>query len=69
MKVSVVIRTYNEERHLPKVLEQIALQRADSVSKEVIVVDSGSEDRTRDIAERFGCRIVRIAKDDFTFGR
>lgn len=69
MHVSIVIRTYNEERHLPDVLEKIASQRADSLSKEVIIVDSGSEDRTRDIAQSFGCRIVRIAKEDFTFGR
>lgn len=69
MKVSIVIRTYNEERHLPSVLEKIASQRTDSLSKEVIIVDSGSEDRTRDIGESFGCRIVRIGKDDFTFGR
>ncbi len=69
MKVSIVIRTYNEERHLPQVLEKIAAQQAGSLSKEVIIVDSGSEDRTRDIAQSFGCRIVRIAKDEFTFGR
>lgn len=69
MKVSIVIRTYNEERHLPSVLEKIASQRTDSLSKEVIIVDSGSEDRTRDIGESFGCQIVRIAKNDFTFGR
>ncbi|MCP9456389.1 MAG: glycosyltransferase [Nitrospira sp.] len=69
MKVSIVIRTYNEERHLPELLKQIAAQHADGISKEVIVVDSGSEDRTRDIAQSFGCRVVRIAKEDFTFGR
>lgn len=69
MKVSIVIRTYNEERHLPSVLEKIASQRTESLSKEVIIVDSGSEDRTRDIGESFGCQIVRIAKNDFTFGR
>lgn len=69
MKVSIVIRTYNEERHLPELLKQIAAQHADGISKEVVVVDSGSEDRTRDIAQGFGCRIVRIAKEDFTFGR
>lgn len=69
MKVSIVIRTYNEARHLPSVLEKIASQRADSLSKEVIIVDSGSDDRTRDIGESFGCRIVHIAKEDFTFGR
>lgn len=69
MKVSIVIRTYNEERHLPGLLKQIAAQHADGISKEVVVVDSGSEDRTRDIAQSFGCRIIRIAKEDFTFGR
>lgn len=68
-KVSIIIRTYNEERHLPALLKQIAAQRPEAISKEVIVVDSGSEDRTRDIAQSFGCRIVRIAKEDFTFGR
>lgn len=69
MKVSIVIRTYNEERHLPAVLANVADQKTDSFEIEVIVVDSGSEDRTREIAENFGCRIVRIAKDEFTFGR
>jgi rhamnosyltransferase len=69
VKVSIVIRTYNEERHLPSVLKGISTQQKDSLSKEVIIVDSGSVDRTREIGESFGCRIVRIAKEDFTFGR
>lgn len=69
MEVSLVIRTYNEERHLPSVLEKIALQQTNSLSKEIIIVDSGSEDGTRNIAESFGCRVLRIAKEEFTFGR
>jgi glycosyltransferase involved in cell wall biosynthesis len=35
----------------------------------VIIVDSGSTDRTLEIAERHGCRIVRIERAEFTFGR
>jgi len=69
MKVSIIIRTYNEERHLAGVLGKIKEQQANSLSKEVIIVDSGSEDRTKEIAESFGCRILHIAKDDFTFGK
>ena len=69
MKISIIIRTYNEERHLASVLEKIKAQQAGSLSTEVIIVDSGSEDRTEEIAVGFGCRILHIAKDDFTFGK
>jgi glycosyltransferase involved in cell wall biosynthesis len=68
MKASIVIRTYNEQLHLPGVLEAIGSQ-VTSFPHETVVVDSGSTDRTPQIAEQFGCRIVRIAKDDFSFGR
>ena len=69
MKVSIIIRTHNEERHLASVLGNIKTQQAELLSKEVIIVDSGSEDRTEEIAESFGCRILHIAKEDFTFGK
>jgi glycosyltransferase involved in cell wall biosynthesis len=69
MKVSIVIRTYNEERYLGSVLEKIQSQQMGDLSKEVIIVDSGSQDRTREIAESYGCRILHISKEEFTFGR
>lgn len=50
--VSVVIMTLNEECNLKNCIE--ALQWAD----EIIVLDSGSLDRTREIAEELGCRVV-----------
>ena len=53
MKISAVIITLNEERNLPR-----ALASLDSVADEVVVVDSGSTDRTRDIAERAGARFM-----------
>ncbi len=68
MKSSIVIRTYNEERHLASVLAAIKCQTV-SFSYETVVVDSGSSDRTLEIAQDFGCRIVHIAKSDFSFGR
>lgn len=69
MKASIIIRTYNEERFLGDVLEAIDAQETGDMGWEVILVDSGSTDRTRDIAETHGCRILHISKEEFTFGR
>lgn len=69
MLASVVIRTYNEQKHLEELLLGISAQRCRLVDVEVIVVDSGSSDNTLAIAERYGCKIVHINKSDFTFGR
>lgn len=69
MSVSVVIRTYNEERHLGDLLKAIRSQAVNGVELEAILVDSGSTDRTLDTAKQYECNIVHIASDDFTFGR
>jgi glycosyltransferase involved in cell wall biosynthesis len=69
MSVSIVIRTYNEARHLPQLLDGIASQRVDGMPVETIVVDSGSDDGTLEIASDRNCRLVRIQKSEFTFGR
>ncbi|MCC6300636.1 MAG: glycosyltransferase family 2 protein [Anaerolineales bacterium] len=67
MNCSVVIRAYNEEKHIGRLLEGIKQQTLKDV--EIILVDSGSTDKTVPIAESFGARIVRIAAEEFTFGR
>ena len=69
MLASIIIRTYNEERYLPRVLEAIRQQELKDLSSETIVVDSGSTDSTRSIAEAQACNIVHISRDEFTFGR
>lgn len=67
MNCSIVIRAYNEEKHIGRLLEGITHQTIKDV--EVILVDSGSTDSTVSIAESFGARVVRIPSDEFTFGR
>ena len=67
MDSSIVIRAYNEARHLPRLLEGLNHQTVKEV--EVILVDSGSTDGTASLAESFGARVVRIAAQEFTFGR
>ncbi|RMH39237.1 MAG: glycosyltransferase [Gammaproteobacteria bacterium] len=69
MDASIIIRTYNEARWLPAVLEAIANQTLARERFEVLVVDSGSTDGTREIAKAHGCRLVSISKEEFTFGR
>jgi glycosyltransferase involved in cell wall biosynthesis len=67
MNCSVIVRAYNEEKHLGRLLEGIRHQTFRDV--EVILVDSGSTDSTVEIAESFGAHIVRIPPEEFTFGR
>jgi len=67
MNCSIVIRAYNEEKHIGRLLEGIKHQTLKDV--EIILVDSGSTDETISVAESFGARIVRIHPEDFTFGR
>jgi len=65
--VSIIIRAYNEEKHIGRLLEGIRQQTVKDA--EVILVDSGSTDGTVSVAESFGARIVHIHPDEFTFGR
>ena len=67
MNCSIVIRAYNEERHIGRLLEGIKQQTVKDV--DVILVDSGSTDSTVAIAESYGARIVKIPSAEFTFGR
>jgi len=64
---SVVIRAYNEEQHIGRLLEGISHQTLKDV--EVILVDSGSTDTTASIAEHYGVKVVHIQPEEFTFGR
>ncbi len=63
---SIVIRAFNESRHLPRLLEGIRHQTVQDV--EVILVDSGSTDSTVAIAQSYGAKICHIPSREFTFG-
>ena len=52
MKISATIITLNEERNLPRAIE--SLRCAD----EIVVMDSGSIDRTVEIAQKLGARVI-----------
>jgi len=54
--LSIIIPTYNEEEYLPRLLASIRSQRFEGY--EIVVADADSTDRTREIAERFGAKVV-----------
>lgn len=64
--ISIVIRTFNEEKHLGNLLAAIEQQTRKDV--EVLVVDSGSQDRTVAIARAHRVNLIEIESRDFTFG-
>jgi rhamnosyltransferase len=64
--VSIIIRCFNEERHIGTLLEQVYSQTVRD--PQVIVVDSGSTDGTLDIVARFPAQLARVSPADFTFG-
>ena len=55
-KISVVINTYNAEQHLEEVLESV------KDFDEILICDMESTDHTLEIAQRYGCRIVKFPK-------
>ena len=69
VRVSLIIRTLNESRYLNELLRAVTAQETDGFGCEVVIVDSGSTDNTLDIATQYGCRILKISREDFSFGR
>jgi len=64
---SIIIRCFNEEKHIGKLLYGISKQTIKD--KEIIIVDSGSKDSTLDIVSKFNTRVINIAPSKFSFGR
>src|SRR5689334_19662361 len=52
MKISAAIITYNEERNIARVLESLRC------CDEIVVIDSGSNDRTVELATKLGARVI-----------
>lgn len=54
IKISVVLATYNEEDNIG-----LCLASVKNLADEIVVVDGSSSDRTREIAESFGARVIK----------
>jgi rhamnosyltransferase len=65
-RCSIVIRAYNEEKHIGKLLRGILAQTIQDV--EILLVDSGSTDKTIEIASEYPVKVIHINPEDFSFG-
>ncbi|MFM2422978.1 MAG: hypothetical protein RL291_1508 [Pseudomonadota bacterium] len=63
--ITVIIPTLNEERRLPRTLAALVPAMVDGAIKRVIIVDGGSTDRTRELADDAGADVIH----DGTTGR
>ena len=67
-KISIIIRTLNEEKHIGELIKVLLKQRIDR-DIEILIVDSGSTDRTLSIINEFEpIQLIQIPKSLFTYG-
>ena len=65
MRISACYIVKNEEKNLFKSISSLA-----TVVDEIVVVDTGSQDRTRDVARSFGAKVYREKwQNDFSLAR
>lgn len=65
MRLAIVILTFNEEKHIA-----LAIESAKLCTEEIILIDSGSTDKTIEIAEKLQSRVVhRKLNNDFATQR
>jgi glycosyltransferase involved in cell wall biosynthesis len=63
MKLVINIPCYNEEKTLPLVLHELPKKITGISRIEVQIVDDGSQDRTAEIAEQLGCKVIRHGRN------
>ncbi len=66
MSISVIIPTLNAEKYIFSLLSRIRSQNLKP--SEILIIDSSSEDNTRNIAAGLGARIITIKREEFDHG-
>lgn len=68
MQLSILIRNLNESKQLEQTLLALKKQVTD-FDYEVVVIDNESDDDSVAVAERMGCKVLALPREEFTFGR
>jgi rhamnosyltransferase len=64
MKASIIILSKNGQAFIQRCLDKVCNQNYEH-DYEVIVIDSGSTDKTLEIIRKYPLRLYEIASDDF----
>ena len=67
MLLSILIRNLNESENLQRTLTALEKQVAD-FEYEVLVLDNESDDDSKELAEKKGCKVFTLKRDVFTYG-
>lgn len=62
MRISVIIPNYNYARFLPLAADSLLAQ--DEAVDEIIIVDDGSTDNSRDVIEAYGDKVIAIFQEN-----
>lgn len=68
-QISVVIRTFNEEQHVGLLLDTLKSQDCEQNHLELIVIDSGSVDKTVEIVKHHKVDLFETSREEFTYSR
>jgi glycosyltransferase involved in cell wall biosynthesis len=69
-KLSVVVPVFNERNTLVEIVRRMrAVELPDSIEREIIVVDDGSDDGTRDVLQQLGDSTVRVIMHERNRGK
>jgi glycosyltransferase involved in cell wall biosynthesis len=69
-KLSVVVPVFNERNTLVEIVRRMrAVELPDGIEREIIVVDDGSDDGTRDVLKQLGDSTVRVVLHDRNRGK
>lgn len=56
MRLSIIMPVYNEEKTLEKIIEKVLAVDLEGIEKELVLVDDGSQDRSREILAGYANR-------------
>src|SRR4030066_446341 len=69
MKISVVIPAYNEEKYIGKTLDSVKKLKRGDFEVGMVVVNGGSTDRTAEVAQGLGARVLNEPHKGIGFAR
>ncbi len=67
MLISILIRNLNEAQALETCLKALALQQV-NFNYEIIVVDNESDDNSVAVAKQYGCKVLTMSRQQFSYG-